>query len=409
MRNVDLIIEIVEDLTRRPTMAVLAGISIAWGVFMLIVLLGLSYGFRDGMLSLFDDFSTNMTYIYCRENSNTLNREVDTSPTFLKEEDLECLRKSVPEIQYLSPELKSMQIVHSDKQSGAYTVCGVYPEYFNIKKLKVSDGRLLNILDTKRFSKVALIGENVADVMFKGEPVLGNNIRIHDELYSVVGIIMNSAMNPFEGQTIYIPFSSYSAVESVEGGFPTVIYSASSEADPQKLNKRVQKVLSKNHGFAPGDEDSFYFNNMEEQLDAFKKLFGNINVFLWVIGCCTLLGGMFGIGNMMYTMVKERTFEIGIRMAVGATNADIKNMFLIEAILLTILSGTFGLIIGYGGLGIISKVFENNPDMVIKPRLDITATIAIVLILAFAGVFSGIKPAILASSLSPIQALRENQ
>lgn len=405
--NSDFWLEIYDDIMRKPSRTILTCIGIAWGIFILVVLVGIGTGFQKGVMGVFKGFANNTTYVYAGKTSKIYkNTGVDKTIIF-KIEDIEMIRNSVDEIEFLSPEIGCIANIFSGSKIGQYQVKGVNNEYFAIKNLDVEMGRPLNYVDSENNRRVVVIGKNVADVLFKGEQPLGKVLMIERENYKVVGVVNNSLLNPYEEQQIYVPYGAYVQANPSAKDFTTMLYSFYDGVDVRKSNDRVKCFLARKHKFAPDDENALYLNSMEEQMDAFNQLFSSIHKFLWFMGFSTLLSGIIGAGNIMYTTARERTREIGIRKAIGASISSIKQMFLLEAISMTTVSGLIGMMMGEGVLLLIGKAFIDDNSLVEKPTVDLPTGIAAIIILVISGTVIGLRPAVYASNLNAIDALRD--
>lgn len=281
-----------------------------------------------------------------------------------QKEDLNMLKSRIPEITHLSPETGRWNAVYAGTKNGWFEVRGVYPDYFLIKLLEVEHGRMLNALDMNEARKVVLIGENVVDMLFRKENPIGKYIRMGQEMFRVIGTIKNTMLNSYEARVIYMPYSVYEQVDATAGRFGTVVFSTVKGAKIKEVNTHVRNVMARKYQFAPSDDKVFYFNSMEEQVKAFTDLFVMIRKFLWFMGISTLVSGVIGVGNIMYSSAKERTREIGIRKSVGAKAQQIKAMFLWESIALTSLAGYVGLVLGWGILKVVALfISEDTPMM----------------------------------------------
>ena len=376
--------EIYESVKRKPSRTILTGIGISWGIFILIVLVGIGSGFERGVFKLFNGFSKSTTYVYASETSMGYKGAASGRKIQFQKEDLNMLKSRIPEITHLSPETGRWNAVYAGTKNGWFEVRGVYPDYFLIKLLEVEHGRMLNALDMNEARKVVLIGENVADMLFRKENPIGKYIRV-----------------------IYMPYSVYEQVDATAGRFGTVVFSTVKGAKIKEVNTHVRNVMARKYQFAPSDDKVFYFNSMEEQVKAFTDLFVMIRKFLWFMGISTLVSGVIGVGNIMYSSAKERTREIGIRKSVGAKAQQIKAMFLWESIALTSLAGYVGLVLGWGILKVVALFISEDTPMMEKPGLDFPTAVAAIFILVIAGTLAGLKPAIYAAELNPIEALKE--
>lgn len=399
--------EIYESVKRKPSRTILTGIGISWGIFILIVLVGIGSGFERGVFKLFNGFAKSTTYVYASETSMGYKGAASGRKIQFQKEDLNMLKSRIPEITHLSPETGRWNAVYAGTKNGWFEVRGVYPDYFLIKLLEVEHGRMLNALDMNEARKVVLIGENVADMLFRKENPIGKYIRMGQEMFRVIGTIKNTMLNSYEARVIYMPYSVYEQVDATAGRFGTVVFSTVKGAKIKEVNTHVRNVMARKYQFAPSDDKVFYFNSMEEQVKAFTDLFVMIRKFLWFMGISTLVSGVIGVGNIMYSSAKERTREIGIRKSVGAKAQQIKAMFLWESIALTSLAGYVGLVLGWGILKVVALFISEDTPMMEKPGLDFPTAVAAIFILVIAGTLAGLKPAIYAAELNPIEALKE--
>jgi putative ABC transport system permease protein len=404
---IDFWYEIFEFIKRKPSRAILSSVGIAWGIFILILLVGIGSGFEKGVFKLFKGFSKSTTYVYASETSIGYKGTHIGKRAFFTEDDLQMLKSNIPEITLISPEVSRWGTVYADMKTGWFETRGVYPDYFNIKILEIDSGRILNCLDMQECRKVALIGKNVADVLFKREQPLGKQIRISQDIYQVVGIIKNTILSANEARVVYIPYSTYRKSRAEAEQFTPMLFASKDKADSKKINDRVRSFMARKYQFDPSDEKVFYFNSMEEQVKAFTDLFVTLKKFLWFMGISTLISGVIGVGNIMYSTAKERTREIGIRKSVGASSASIKIMFIWESIALTSVAGYLGILLGWLFLKGIGLFITEDTVMMEKPGLDLPTAIAAMLILIISGTLAGLKPAMYASELNPIEALKE--
>ena len=399
--------EIYESVKRKPSRTILTGIGISWGIFILIVLVGIGSGFERGVFKLFNGFSKSTTYVHASETSMGYKGAASGRKIQFQKEDLNMLKSRIPEITHLSPETGRWNAVYAGTKNGWFEVRGVYPDYFLIKLLEVEHGRMLNALDMNEARKVVLIGENVVDMLFRKENPIGKYIRMGQEMFRVIGTIKNTMLNSYEARVIYMPYSVYEQVDATAGRFGTVVFSTVKGAKIKEVNTHVRNVMARKYQFAPSDDKVFYFNSMEEQVKAFTDLFVMIRKFLWFMGISTLVSGVIGVGNIMYSSAKERTREIGIRKSVGAKAQQIKAMFLWESIALTSLAGYVGLVLGWGILKVVALFISEDTPMMEKPGLDFPTAVAAIFILVIAGTLAGLRPAIYAAELNPIEALKE--
>ena len=399
--------EIWNNMRCKPSRTLLTGVGILWGMFILVLLLGVGSGFEQGVLGLFEGYSKSTTYVFASSTSKEYNGMKKGRIVTFNEEDLMKLRSKVPDIALLSPEVSSREIVNANAETELYEVKGVYSDYFGIRILETEKGRILNALDDREKRKTVIIGKHVAKMLFNHLDPIGRHLMIKDVTYTVVGVIKTSIMNTFDERVIYMPYTTYTENVTMVTEFSTLLYATRQGRDTKKANDYVRSVLSRMKQVAPDDDKAFYFNSMEEQVEAFNSLFNGLNKFLWFMGISTLFSGVIGVGNIMYTSAKERTREIGILKSLGVKPVTIKSMFLCEAIALTSLAGFIGVLLGWACLSAIGLLITDDTIMMKKPGIDLPVVLGAMLILAVSGTIAGVKPALYASSLNPIEALKE--
>jgi putative ABC transport system permease protein len=399
--------EIYEYIKRRPQKAILSAIGITWGIFILSLLLGIGNGFEKGVLKMFSGFSRDATYVYALETSVGYKGSSINKKIFFDEMDLNMLKNTISGIISISPEISQWGPVFYEDKDGLFEIKGVSDDYFNIKLMETEKGRTLNQLDIQQNRRTALIGKNVIEILFKNKEPIGKIIQINKELFQIVGIIKNTILNSSEERAIYIPFSTYLTISTENEKFTTFLYAHKKENDAKKIQSNIRNRLARKYQFDSNDDKALYFNSMEDQVKAFSELFSTIRKFLWFMGISTLLGGVIGVGNIMYASTKERTKEFGIRKSIGAKSSEIRGMIIGESVALTTVAGCVGLLLGWGILKIIALLIGEDSPIMEKPTLDFMTTIIAVFILILSGTLAGLAPAIYASDLHPIEALRE--
>jgi len=399
--------EIYEYVSRKPQRAFFSSVGITWGILILSLLLGIGNGFEKGVFKIFSGFSQNTTYVSASETSvkhygYSVNKKI-----FFDETDMNMLRNVVPGISYISPEISQWKSVLYKEKTGLFELKGVYIDYFKIKLMAMEKGRALNRLDMQSNRRAAIIGKNVAEILFNNQEPIGKMIQIDQDLFQVVGVIKNSIFNSQEERSIYIPFSTYLSLSSDDKRFSTFLYTLENDYNSKKIQMNIRERLAKKYQFSSNDEKVLYFNSLEDQVKAFSSLFSTIRKFLWFMGISTLMGGVVGIGNSMYASTRERTKEIGIRKSLGANSSEIKNMIIGESVALTSIAGCIGLLLGWCTLKIVALFISEDSLVMEKPTLDIVTIVIAMLILIVSGTLAGLMSAIYASGLHPIDALKE--
>lgn len=388
----------------------LAGFGIAWGILLLIVFLGIGNGFKEGVMKLFDGFAQKSLFIYGGRTSVS-HRQIaaGTNIEFDKDIVLE-IKKRYPSILYSSEMLNSQgQYVSYREESFVSPVQGVSPEYFRINILGIKEGRQFNLLDEGKCRNVAVIGESVEQLLFKKENPLGRSINISGVLFKVVGILgSDNLFSMSERNSIYIPASSFQSNFSTEKKVQSFCLSLDAKADVNAIEKDIHSYLAYRYGFSPDDEQAVYISNIESQTAAFDSLFNGLEILIWIVGVCLLLSGIVGVCNVMLIIVKERTNEIGIRKAVGATQGSIISMILSESVTITVLAGAAGVALGFLLVLLGDKVILPmlNVEIMDKLVISVPAIALAFVILCICGVLAGLFPAIKASQIAPVNAIR---
>ena len=400
-------IEIQKSIVANKTRSLLTGLGIAWGIFILILLLGMGQGFERGVFKLFQGFSKSTVYIYGTATTKEYKGTAVGQQVLFVDDDLQYLKNNVPEIDLISPEMSEWGDITYMGQKASYEIKGVSPSYFKLKLLDIKEGRVLNPADIAENRKVVLIGSNVAEFFFDNQSPVGQLIQINDNIFTVIGVIANDLQNQYEDRQIYMTYQAFHHYIDPNLYFRTMVVSLTESAHAPRTLARIRLFLSYKHQIHPEDEKAYYFNSMNEQIQAFNNLFSAVRSFLWFMGISTLLSGIIGVANIMYVSAKERTREIGIRKAVGAKNRTIKAMFIFESILITSVAGYIGMLLGVGTLQLIGSLMNSDQSLFDKPSVDIATAVAATLVLIISGTLAGLKPAAYAANLNPIESLRE--
>ncbi|MGE4587711.1 MAG: ABC transporter permease, partial [Mangrovibacterium sp.] len=335
-----------------------------------------------------------------------------------KNEDIEYIRLHVPEVEYLSPRLfgwaQSGDNTVRGERSAAFTIYGDYPDYFKIDRWTPLCGRLLNEIDVWKKRKVCVIGERVQEMMFDPEedPV-GKYLKLSGVYFQVVGVIHPETRINIGGEekeeTIIIPFSTMQATYN----YGNVIHFFSVTAKPgysvSFMEEKLERVLKERHKIAPEDMQAVGSFNIEAEFKKFTSLFTGIRLLTWIVGIGTLIAGMIGVSNIMLVIIRERTQEIGIQRAIGATPAKIILHIVAESVFLTVLAGYIGLSLGVGLLEMLNRGLEAAGDEVFfrNPQVNLGMALGALSVLVLAGIGAGLIPARHAVRIKPIDALRD--
>lgn len=412
--------EIMSALKKNKMRTFLTAFGVFWGIFMLVIMLGAGNGLRNGVTSDFGDFATNSMFVWT--NSTTIPyKGLPRGRNFnFRNDDIEALRKEVPEIGILSPRTQGGGLQNGNNvtrgiKSGAFSIMGDYPQWNEIDPVNITSGRFLNYSDIKEKRKVAVIGKKVQEILFlPGENPIGQYVQIQGIYFQVIGTFsaLNSGVN-FGGdkeQTIFMPLSTFQRVYNwgdVIGWFAITSKDGIPVSD---IEKKVFDVLKKRHLVSPDDNEALGSFNLEKQFNQMNGLFQGINGLIWIVGIGTLLAGVIGISNIMLVIVKERTKEIGIQRAIGASPAKIISQIITESVFLTTFAGYIGLVISVFILEMLNKTLLSGSGsgntMFKNPGIDFNMAMIALGILVVSGAIAGWVPAKKAVRIKPIDALR---
>jgi putative ABC transport system permease protein len=410
--------EIYDALSHNKLRTFLTAFGVFWGIFMLVVMLGSGNGLSNGVNQGFADGATNSFYVWTRATTKPY-RGLPAGRRFeLNNEDTQAIKDRVPEAQVVAPRLQlggfsQGNNVTRGTKSGAFSVMGDYPEFRVIQSVRVERGRFLNRIDLADRRKVAVIGTRVYQLLFEDEEdPIGEYIRVNGVYFKVVGLFRTSQFGDRadrDTQTIHIPFTTFQQAFNVGNEVGWFAITSRDDLPASVAEEKVIGLLAERHRVSPDDERAFGHFNTEEEFDQVQGLFAGIRILIWIVGSGTLAAGVIGVSNIMLVIVKERTNEIGIRRAIGATPLSIMLQIVLEAIILTSISGYFGLIAGMGALDLTTYLLETggaNPQMFTNPYVSLDTAVQALVILVISGIMAGLMPAQRAVSVSPVQALR---
>jgi putative ABC transport system permease protein len=390
-------------------------IGVLWGIFLFITLLGAARGMENGFDREFKNLATNSIFLWSQRTSMPHKGFQRGRWHNLKIQDVDAIKKQVPEIAFVAPRNvkgvfgDSPATVKRNTNSKTYKLFGDYPILDNVNKVKLIEGRFLNVNDIEKEKKVAIIGEKVVDELFESdEEVVGNYVEINGSFFQVVGIYKERTGGSFESDdSIYIPFTTYRRINNMGDNIGWMVIAAYPEADILQVEKDVKTVMRRRHSVHPDDErafGSFNFGEMFKRITGFVK---GIKFLTWFVGIATLVAGVIAIGSILLITVKERTNEIGIRRALGATPGNVKGMIVLESIFLTLIAGILGFIFAGGVLMLINSSTQDIDFPFTNPTVNIPIAVGAILALVIFGSLIGMIPAQRAVKIRPIEALRE--
>ncbi len=393
--------------------------GVFWGIFMLIIMLGSGKGLRNGTTQGMGDMATNAMFVWTQQTTIPYKGFPRGRRYHFDNDDTKALLDNISEIEYLAPRLQTRgrdtdnNVVRGER-TAAFTIQGDYPAFNLIDPANIEQGRFINDLDIKDNRKNIVIGTRVYEEMFeKGEDPIGENIRIQGVYFKVVGVFSskkNDRQAEQENSNIVMPFTTMQQTYNFGNRVGWYSITVKEEFKSSLVLEDVKTLLKSRHSISPTDDRAVGSFNLEEEFRKMTSLFIGIDTLVWIVGIGTLLAGVIGVSNIMLIVVKERTKEIGIQRALGATPYQIKSQIVIEAIFLTTVAGYVGLTLGVGVLELISTLLTQSgasTDMFNNPSVDFNKAISALVILIFAGALAGLIPAQRAVQLKPIDALRD--
>ena len=391
--------------------SVLTMLGMAWGIATVVLLLAYGAGFERGLWVAFRSWGTNLVFIFPGRTSMQAGGTKAGNEVKLTVNDLTYLQAEVPLLKRLSPETSKDCTIAWGIRSSNYSVSGVYPYYSRMRRMEVENGTFFTDEDENSRSRVAVLGADVKKKLFSGQNALGEKVRIDGISYEVVGVLKHVIQNGDSNLngSVYVPFSVMSDLRNT---YYLNAVAMEYEGDHQKVADAVRRSMAFHHEFDPKDKRAvFVFDVFADLLDL-RVITTGIKILLGFIGLLTLGIGGVGLMNIMLVSVTQRTREIGVEKALGARSWHILFQFLAEALAITLIGGLAGVVLAYivswsvGSLTLWSAFLENASEGDIHLTIDSTTLIASTLILGFVGIVSGMLPAIKASRLDPIEALR---
>ncbi|WP_185233753.1 ABC transporter permease [Teredinibacter franksiae] len=410
--------EIIFTLRKNKLRTFLTAFGVFWGILMLILLLGAGKGLENGIEAGFGTDDRTSIWIGSGRTAVPYKGIPHGRHIAFTEDDLDAVRREFDGIQHISTEImagkrwrRTINVAYKEK-SGAFSVLGVADEFFNIKRyLEYPAGRTLNVLDSADIRKVAIIGTAVRDRLFgpEADPV-GKDITFHGIVLKVVGVFYDSGRQGRMSERVYIPLATFQKTFGRGNKVGQLALTPKPGVDSYALEERIVAYLKQRHWVAPEDVRGIRSHNRAKQMEETTRIFTGITAFIWFVGLGTLAAGIVGISNIMIITVKDRTREIGVRKALGATPSSIVSMVLTESVLVTAIAGYCGLVLGVGLIELVAIMVEKaggSMGFFGAPEVDIIIAIKAIVILVVFGALAGLAPALHAAKIHPIEAMRE--
>jgi len=406
--------EIFDAIRKNKLRTFLTGLSVASGIFILVILLGFGQGFQNGVAKEFEQNASNRIVVWTQVTTKEHKGLNPGRPIQLRNGNYDYVETR------FSNKLKDKSarfyvpnaLVNYKKESVGYSVQGVDPGYQFIENQYMSQGRFINYQDHKNVSKFAVISNTIKKEIFKnGEDPMNKYLDVSGIKFKIIGVYGDMG-GEREEERIFIPLSTAQRVFSGSDRINNLYYTLQpaesfdqAVAESMKFSNDLKGYLQEAHTVAPDDASAINVFNTLEEAKRYFSLTGNIKFFFWFVGICTIIAGVVGVSNIMLIVVKERTREIGVRKALGARPWSIVGMILHEAIFVTAISGFAGLIFSMGLLEIFGPYIE--VDYIVNPSVNFNVAISTVFVLIFAGAAAGFFPAWRAANIHVIDALRD--
>ena len=404
--------EIYDSLARNKTRTFLTAFGVFWGIFMLVLLMGGGKGLESMLAENFAGFATNSGFVGSSRTSEPYKGFRKGRWWSMDVDDVERVRRAVPEIDIVTPQVSrwGCTAMNENKQMGV-TVKGIYPEYDVIENPEIKYGRSINKVDMYDSRKVCIIGSRIVEELYVGdEDPCGKFIQVDGVFYKIVGVSGKGSegmsINGNPATSVIIPFTTLQKAYNRGKRIDLLCFTARQGHNISEVQDKVEQILKHAHSISPTDTQAVMKVNAEAIFGMIDSLFAGVSILVWLIGLGTLFSGAIGVSNIMMVTVKERTTEIGIRRAIGATPTDILTQIMSESVVLTLVAGLSGItfaVICLQGLENVAQ--QTSPDASFQISFGIAVGAAAML--AALGVVAGLAPAFRAMSIKPVDAMRE--
>ncbi|CAN5633465.1 ABC transporter permease [soil metagenome] len=401
-------IEIFATIRANRLRTFLTAFSVAWGIFILIILLGSGQGLRNGAEKQFQSDAVNSIWVNGGTTSKSYKGFQPGRDIQLTNEDYAMIRRQILGVDKITASYdgRNVRTLNYGKENGAFTVRSCMPDHDYLENCTVIKGRFINDMDISQYRKVCAMGEPVQKELFKNQDPIGKYINVDGIPFKVVGIFTDPGRG--DNDRIYIPVSTAQRAFNGQNKL-SVLWLGTGDMGPERSEKMagdIKKMLAQKYSFDITDDKAVYVNNNSLEYVRIMNMLGGIRAFIWFIGIGTLFAGIVGVSNIMMIAVKERTKEIGVRKAIGANPGSIVGMIIQESVLITATAGYIGLMAGVFLLELAAK-FMPPSDFFLNPEVNLGVAISATFVLIISGALAGLFPALKAARIEPIVALRD--
>ncbi|WP_439880544.1 ABC transporter permease [Pontibacter sp. MBLB2868] len=414
MIDIDKWTEIYNTVKKHKLRTALTAFGVFWGIFMLVVLLGAGKGLENGIVGEFN-IAKNAVFIWTQRTSVPYMGLKAGRFIQMTNDDVAAIRANVPEVAVIAPnnQLNGDFAVNYQTKSAAFTVRGETPEMLQVRPTKVMTGRFINQKDIIERRKVAVVGPRTLELLFKDIDPIGKYINIKGSYFQVVGTFEPVGKGEDiveDSKIIYLPNTSLQQTFNQPNQVGSLAMTPVAGVPAAVIEDKVKALLMKRHNVAPDDLKAFGSANIEKEFQDIQGLFTGIAGFSWLVSIGTIFAGIIGVGNIMLIVVKERTKEIGVRKALGATPWSIISLIIQESVVITGLAGYTGLLAGTGIIAIIEyfmRKFDVQAGYFGVPEVNLGIALSATILLVLTGALAGLIPATKAARVNPVVALRD--
>lgn len=417
MFNKDRWNEILEALNANKFRTFLTAFGVFWGITILVLLLALTNGLKNGVTADFGDFATNSMFMWTQGTSMPYKGLPKGRYFNYKIDDVAAIKSEIPNLKYVSPRnqlggFRGNNNVTRGTKTGAFEIYGDYPEYIKQQPMDILQGRFLSYSDIDAKRKVCVIGTDVVKGLYeKNEEALGSYIKINGVNFMVIGTFKMSnsqGNNEQDANTIYIPFTTFGQAFNRGDSVGWMAITAVDDVSITSIKQQVFDLMKSRHKVNPLDERAIGHFDLSEQFERISGLFTILSIVGYFVGALVLMSGIIGISNIMLIVVKERTKEIGVRRALGASPWTIKSQILQESLILTILSGMVGISFSALVIWALNYILDMSGPVenFANPSVSMQVVFTALIILIVSGVLAGLIPANSATKMKPVDALR---
>lgn len=399
--------EIYESIRKNKLRTMVTIIGVTWGIFLLVTLLGSAKGMENSFNRIFGNLATNSVFIWGQSTSIPFKGFQEGRRVQIKLSDIDKIKNEIEGVDFVVPRYNRNGTITRNFESAIFTIFGDYPELNRVQKKNLSFGRFINHKDITEKRKVVVISEEIYKQLFqKNENAIGENLLINKINFVVIGIFKSGEFD--NENSVHIPFSSFQQIYNVGDAAEWLMITGSPDKDINQIEKDSKLLLKNLYKIHPEDPRAFGAFNFGKEYKKITGFLKGMQFLTWFVGIATLIAGVFAIGNILLITVTERTKEIGIRRALGATPIMIKRQVIMEALSLSLIAGILGIISGGLILIFVDKKFGQGADAaLVNPSVSIPIVIIAVLCLTVLGTLIGMIPANRATKIKPIEALSD--